>query len=258
MPGLFDNPLPDFMPGPGRTMRAQTQKVQRMYGALAGDICGSIYEWHNRKTETPEEIDLFDSRCHFTDDSVLTVGVADALLSGGDYRAGILHWARKYPQSGYGGSFRKWFNAENPRPYNSWGNGSAMRASPAGWAFGTLEETLDEAKKSAEVTHNHPEGIKGAQATAAAVFLARNGTSKAEIKEYIEKEFAYNLDVDLNELRKTYTFDESSQGTVPPAIMAFLASNDFIDAKIPGGMKQVIKRFRAKYLQGFGLEYYIK
>ncbi|MDR0551357.1 MAG: ADP-ribosylglycohydrolase family protein [Spirochaetaceae bacterium] len=268
-----------------------------MYGALAGDICGSIYEWNNRKTETPEKINLIDDECQFTDDSVLTIGVADALLSGGDYKAGIVTWARKYPHSGYGGSFRKWFKEENPQPYNSWGNGSAMRVSPVGWAFGTLEETLDAAKKSAEVTHNHPEGIKGAQATAAAIFLARNGKSKAEIKEYVEKEFAYNLDEDLGELRKTYTFDESCQGTVPPAIMAFLVSNDFvhaiqiaislggdtdtlacitgsiaeafykeipaklagfINAKISGDMKQVIKRFHEKYLQVFGLDYYIK
>jgi ADP-ribosylglycohydrolase len=157
-----------------------------MYGALAGDICGSVYEWHKRKTDRPEEIDLFDSMCHFTGDSALTAGVAGALLSGGDYKAGILSWARKYPGSGYGGSFRKWFGEENPQPYNSWGNGSAMRVSPAGWVFGTFEETLEEAKKSAEVTHNHPEGIKGAQATAAAIFLARNGTSKAGIKEYVE------------------------------------------------------------------------
>ncbi|GMO42967.1 MAG: ADP-ribosylglycohydrolase family protein [Treponemataceae bacterium] len=268
-----------------------------MYGALAGDICGSIYEWHNRKTETPEEIDLFDSRCHFTDDSVLTAGVADALLSGGDYKAGILNWARKYPRSGFGGSFKKWFRDENPQPYNSLGNGSAMRANPVGWAFDTLEETLDEAKKSAEVTHNHPEGIKGAQATAAAIFLARNGTTKAEIKEYVEKEFAYDLSADLGELRKTYRFDVICRGTVPPAIMAFLASNDFahalqtaislggdtdtlacitgsiaeafykeipaklvgfIEGKIPHDMKRVIKRFHEKYLQGFGLDYYVK
>ena len=160
-----------------------------MLGAILGDMCGSIYERHNRKTGHPQEIELRNSRCFFTDDSVLTFAVAEAILTDGDYRKAIIKWARKCPHAGYGGSFRCWFRDDNPEPYNSFGNGSAMRVSPIGWAFDTLQETLDEAKKSAECTHNHPEGIKGAQATAAAIFLARTGKSKDNIREYIVKTF---------------------------------------------------------------------
>jgi ADP-ribosylglycohydrolase len=139
-------------------------------------------------------------------------------------------YGKRYPTAGYGGMFKRWLREEAPKPYNSWGNGSAMRVSPVGWAFDTLEETLEAAKQSAEITHNHPEGIKGAQATAACIFLARTGNSKEEIKEYIEKTFGYNLSRTCDEIRPTYQFDGSCQGTVPESIIAFLDSTDFESA----------------------------
>jgi ADP-ribosylglycohydrolase len=202
-----------------------------MKGAIIGDICGSIYEFDNRKTDHPEEIDLLNSACFYTDDSVLTCAIAEALISGTlNYEAAILKWAKNYPKEDYGHSFRRWFASAKPEPYNSFGNGSAMRVSSVGWAFPTLEETLCEAAKSAECTHNHTEGIKGARATAAAIFLARNGYEKAEIKKYIESQFGYKLDRPLSEIRRTYQFDESCQGTVPEAVTAFLESRDFARA----------------------------
>jgi ADP-ribosylglycohydrolase len=201
-----------------------------MFGAVIGDICGSIYEFDNHKTNKPETIDLLDPACTYTDDSVLTCAVAEAAFGDGDYKGAILKWARRYPRESYGHGFRSWFSGENQEPYNSYGNGSAMRVSPIGWAFPTLEKTLSEAGRSAECTHNHPEGIKGAQAAAAAIFLARNGKTKNEIKTFIESEFGYNLDRTLDEIRPAYQFDESCQGTVPEAIIAFLESRDFTHA----------------------------
>jgi len=201
-----------------------------MYGAIIGDICGSIYEFINYKTDHPEQIDLLNPNGFFTDDSVLTFAVMDALLTDRDYRQKVYTWANKYPDSGYGGRFCSWFRSKNPEPYNSWGNGSAMRVCPVGWAFETVEETLAEAKRSAEITHNHPEGIKGAQATALAIFLARNGKSKDVIKKCIEDTFGYNLDRTLAGIRPSYKFNESCQETVPEAIIAFLESNDFSGA----------------------------
>jgi ADP-ribosylglycohydrolase len=198
-----------------------------MYGAILGDILGSIYEFDNLKTETPETIDLFNPECYFTDDTVLTVAVADAILNGGAYKEMVHTWAMAFPAAGYGEGFAIWVDDDDREPYNSWGNGSAMRVSPVGWAFDTLEETLGQAKKSAEITHNHPEGIKGAQATAGAIFMARTGNSKDEIREYIEKAFGYNLQRTLKEIRPAYQFNESCQGTVPEAITAFLESRDF-------------------------------
>jgi len=201
-----------------------------MYGAIIGDICGSIYEFNNRKTGNPGEIDLLDPNCVYTDDTVLTCAVAEAAFGDRDYGAAILKWARRYPKESYGHNFSRWFLSENPQPYNSYGNGSAMRVSPVGWAFSTIEETRAEAKRSAECTHNHSEGIKGAEAAASAVFLARTGKTKAEIKAYIETEFGYNLGRTLDEIRPAYVFDESCQGTVPEAITAFLESHDFVHA----------------------------
>ena len=198
-----------------------------MFGAVIGDICGSIYEFNNHKTDRPEVIELMNPACFYTDDTVLTAAVAEAAFNDGDYEKSILKWARAYPKESYGHNFRKWFRSKNPKPYNSYGNGSAMRVSPIGWAFDSLEETLREAEKSAACTHNHPEGIKGAQATAAAIFLARNGSTKEEIKAQIESKFGYNLNRTLAEIRPSYQFDESCQGTVPEAIIAFLESRDF-------------------------------
>lgn len=198
-----------------------------MLGAIAGDIIGSIYEGRNFKSK---DFPLFQERNHFTDDTVLTVAVADAILNNGDYCQNLKTYYRRYYYAGYGGNFRKWGESESNEPYNSWANGSAMRVSPVGAAFNDLETVLTEAKKSAEVTHNHPEGIKGAQATAAAIFLARTGKSKDEIKSYIENTFGYNLNQTLNEIRPHYRFDVSCQGSVPEAIIAFLESTDFEDA----------------------------
>lgn len=205
-----------------------TQKEsQILIGAIAGDIIGSYYEFCPMKST---QFPLFnDSSSHFTDDTIMTIANADWLLTG-DSLLGIMQdYGNRY-HSSYGGMFYQWLKEDNPQPYNSWGNGSAMRVSPVGWAFDTLKETLDAAKKSAEVTHNHPEGIKGAQATAACVYLARTGKSKQEIKEYIETTFGYNLSRTCDEIRPTYFFDESCQGTVPESIIAFLESTDYESA----------------------------
>lgn len=193
-------------------------------GAIIGDVIGSVYEWNNVKTTN---FPLFKSNTEFTDDSVLTFATMDCILNESDYTKVYQSYSRNFPRRGYGGRFSSWIQEEQPKPYNSWGNGSAMRASPIGWAFGTLEEVLHQAQRSAEVTHNHPEGIKGAQATAATVFLARTGKSKAEIREYIEQTYSYDLDRSIDEIRPNFRFDESCQGTVPESIIAFLESTDF-------------------------------
>ncbi len=198
-----------------------------MLGAIAGDIIGSIYERNGIKTK---DFPVFSPGCCFTDDTVLTVAIADAILNGGEYAERLKQYYRRYPNAGYGKSFRDWGKSDSSEPYNSWGNGSAMRVSPVGFAFDNLDTVLREAKCTAEVTHNHPEGIKGAQATAAAVFLARTGNDKAAIKSYIETTFNYDLEQTLNQIRPTYRFDVSCQGSVPQAIIAFLESTDFEDA----------------------------
>ena len=201
-----------------------------MYGAIIGDICGSVFEWRNCKTTNPHTVSLTEPECRFTDDSVLTVATAEALLKKRDYAESYKDWGRRYPNVGYGGTFYRWLGSTSLEPYNSWGNGSAMRVSPVGWAFETLEETLAEAQRSAEVTHNHPEGIKGAQSVAAAMFFARNGTSKQEIKEYVELTFCYDLNRTTDDIRPDYTFDVSCQGSVPEAIICFLESDDYVHA----------------------------
>lgn len=198
-----------------------------MLGAIIGDIVGSVYEWHNIKTT---EFPFFQDRCFFTDDSVLTVATAKALMSGMSYTEAYQDFARRYPGRGYGGNFMGWIYAENPQPYNSWGNGSAMRVSPVGFAIDDVDGVLAEARRSAEVTHNHPEGIKGAQATALAVLLARQGTPQKEIRSEIAGRFGYDLDRTLDEIRPVYAFSESCQGSVPEAIIAFLESTSFEDA----------------------------
>ena len=196
-------------------------------GAITGDIVGSIYEWHNIKTT---EFPLFSPSCDFTDDSVLTLATMDAITRGIPYEKNYYDFATKYTGRGYGGGFSAWLASGSLKPYNSWGNGSAMRVSPVGWAFNTLSETLEEAEKSAEVTHNHPEGIKGAQATAACVFLARTGKSKVHIRNYVETVFGYDLKRTCDDIRPTYTFRAGCQETVPEAIVAFLDSTDFENA----------------------------
>ena len=196
-------------------------------GAIAGDIIGSIYEWHNIKTT---EFPLFTYRSKFTDDSVLTFATMNAIVEHTPYVNNYYEFGNRYIGKGYGPSFKKWLLEGNMQPYNSWGNGSAMRVSPIGWAFNTLAEVLEEAKKSAECTHNHPEGIKGAQAIASAIFLARSGKTKDEIKSYIENTFGYDLNRTIDEIRPTYKFEVSCQKSVPEAIIAFLESTDFENA----------------------------
>ena len=234
-----------------------------MIGAIIGDTVGSVYECNNIKTT---EFPLFSNDSIYTDDTVMTMAVADWLLRDSSHsieelERSMVSFAEKYPcpLGGYGGSFYNWLFRpellpdENKRtsgitslgqlfskiddlqvskrhPYNSWGNGSAMRVSAVGWMFDTLEETERIARISAEITHNHPEGIKGAQATAAAIFTARTGKSKEAIKTYIEQTYGYNLQRTCDEIRPTYHFDESCQGTVPQAIIAFLDSSDFESA----------------------------
>jgi ADP-ribosylglycohydrolase len=163
-------------------------------------------------------------------DTVLTVAVADAILSGAPYFDSVRRIGRHYPNAGYGGSFIKWLHSDAPRPYNSWGNGSAMRVSPVGFAFSTQDEVLQQARMTAEIAHNHPEGIKGAQATALAIFLARTGHDKKVLRSRIKDLFSYDLDRTVDDIRPSYSFDMSSEGTVPEAIIAFLDSESYEDA----------------------------
>ena len=198
-----------------------------MLGAITGDIVGSVYEWNNIKHK---EFELFSPEAFFTDDTVLTVALAEAILAGEDYARLMRSYYRRYPDAGYGNSFHQWAADPGAGPYNSWGNGSAMRTSPVGFAFDNLDEVLSRAELYASCTHNHPEGIKGAQATSAAIFMARSGASKTEIKDFITRQFSYDLSRTLDEIRPGYDFDVSCQGTVPEAITAFLEAEDFEDA----------------------------
>ena len=208
-----------------------------MYGAILGDIIGSPYEFDqgNKSKDFP----LFSCNSTYTDDSVMTLAVADAFLSivpnaeDGDIRRQLIqsmqHYGRRFPDAGYGGNFRLWLSDPNPQPYGSYGNGSAMRVSSVGWLFDDLFTVRHMAWLSAEVTHNHPEGIKGAEATASAIFLARTGSTKTEIKAYIEENFHYNLSRTCDEIRPAYRHVESCQDTVPEAITAFLEGESFED-----------------------------
>jgi len=198
-----------------------------MLGAIAGDIIGSLYEADPiRTTDFP----LFGPGCRFTDDTVLTVAVADALMGERDYAASLRNYARLYPRAGYGGAFRHWAQSESTEPYGSWGNGAAMRVSPVAWAFEALEDVIAEAGLTAAVTHNHPEGIRGAQAAAAATFLARRREPKENIRRFIEERFGYDLGCTIEAVRPHYQWDVSCQGTVPPAIVAFLDADGYEDA----------------------------
>jgi ADP-ribosyl-[dinitrogen reductase] hydrolase len=200
-----------------------------MIGAIIGDIAGSTYEFSNCK-ET--DIDLFPTGSTFTDDSILTIATADVLLSGGDYQTVYRRVARMHPdpKGGYGAGFRNWISSDAREPYNSYGNGAAMRVSPVGFACDSLDAVLAEAERSATVTRNHPEGIRGAQATAVAVFMGRTDSSKEEIRSYISSHFGYDLDRTVDAIRPAYRFNESCQGTVPEAIVAFLDSEDYESA----------------------------
>jgi ADP-ribosylglycohydrolase len=195
-----------------------------MLGAIAGDIIGSVYEgWRSRIKTT--DFPLFQTRSRFTDDTVLTVAVADAILNGQHYGLAIKRYGLKYPNAGYGEAFYNWLRAQSIEPYNSWGNGSAMRVSPVGFAFTGVDAVLSEAEKTAIVSHNHPEGVRGAQAVALAVYFAKTGCTKEEIKREICLRFGYDLSQTLERIRPTYQFDVSCQGSVPQSIIAFLESD---------------------------------
>jgi ADP-ribosylglycohydrolase len=213
-------------------MRQQISGTRRwrfatVLGAIAGDIIGSVYEGFPIKTT---EFPLFQSHSHFTDDTVLTVAIAGSILEKVDYASSLKAFGRRYPNAGYGGLFFNWLFDPESRPYRSWGNGAAMRVSPVGFAFATIEAVLVESQKTAEVSHNHPEGIKGAQASALSVFLALTGAAKQQIHREITRRFGYDLSRTLDEIRPHYRFDVSCQGTVPEAITAFLESTDYEDA----------------------------
>lgn len=195
-------------------------------GAIIGDIIGSVYEWNNVKSKNFE---LFTNKSSTTDDSILTVSLADTIINNKDFTKNLKEYTKKYPNKGYGNNFLMWASSEITKPYNSWGNGSAMRTSPVAWAYNTLEEVFEKSKDFASVTHNHPEGIKGAQAISAAIFLAKKNASKEEIKEYIEFTFGYNLNRNINQIRKHYKFEVSCQKSVPEAIISFLESENFED-----------------------------
>lgn len=198
-----------------------------MLGAISGDIIGSVFEATPIKEK---DFPLFSQGSIFTDDTVMTLAVARAILTDKDYGAHMVDLGRRYPHAGYGGRFASWLASGGGEPYNSFGNGSAMRVSPLGWAFETLEQTLEEAERSAVVTHNHPEGIKGAQSVAGAIYLARHGIGKHEIMDWISETFGYDLDRLVEDIRPGYSFDVTCQGSVPEAIVAFLDADDFEDA----------------------------
>jgi len=196
-------------------------------GAIAGDIIGSVYEFSPIKTK---DFPLFHPECTFTDDSVLTVAVAKAILDSEPYSKPVRELGRRYPEAGYGVMFLDWLELDDDEPYNSYGNGAAMRVCPVGFAFTRKRDVLREAARSAEFSHNHPEGIKGAQATALAVCRARTGATKRQIRSEIAETFGYDLDRTLAAIRPDYGFDETCQGTVPEAIIAFLESESWEDA----------------------------
>ena len=205
--------------------------MKGIIGAIAGDVIGSAYEFNPTRDH---DFELFTPKSTFTDDTVLTMANALWLLEDEQHTPErlvniMLDMCRKYPDRGYGGRFARWIYDSNPQPYDSFGNGSAMRVSPVGYYANSLDEALALAKVSAEVTHNHPEGIKGAQATAAAIFLARQGKTKQEIRDYVEKIFGYDLSRTLEEIRPTFTFDETCQHTVPEAITCFVEGKDYED-----------------------------
>ena len=198
-----------------------------MLGSIIGDIIGSVHEGIGTKTK---DFPLFVPRSIFTDDTVLTVAVAEWILTGGDL-TDILHiYYNSFPYRGYGGMFDEWASEQKRNPYNSFGNGSAMRVSPVGFAFDKIDDILLWAERSSSVTHNHPEGIRGAQATAAAIYYARQDQDKKQIRQHLESQFGYDLSITLDMIRPTYSFNETCQGTVPQALIAFFESTNYEDA----------------------------
>ncbi len=195
-----------------------------LLGAICGDIIGSAYEWYSVKDTN---FDIFTPQSRFTDDTVCSIAIADSLLNKKPFDSSLQYWCRKYPHAGYGGNFRRWICTSNPAPYNSWGNGSAMRVSSIGAYAESIDEVMSLAKASAAVTHNHPEGIKGAQATAVAICLALTGYSKKQIKQTLESRFGYDLSRRYCDIQPKYSFEVSCQKSVPEAIIAFLEGSDY-------------------------------
>jgi ADP-ribosylglycohydrolase len=205
--------------------------MKGIIGAICGDIIGSVHEFNPIKTK---DFDLIDKSVKFTDDTVMTLAVANWLLVDPNLSKKSLinqmqNFGHEYPRSGYGGRFNKWLVSDNPEAYNSWGNGSAMRVSPVAWYANTLEDVMNLAEISAVVTHNHPEGIKGAVSTAACIYLARTGSSKEEIKEFVIDNFDYDLNRKLDDIRPDYEFEVSCQKSVPESILCFLEADDYED-----------------------------
>ncbi|MBM3650601.1 MAG: ADP-ribosylglycohydrolase family protein [Alphaproteobacteria bacterium] len=198
-----------------------------MKGAIIGDIVGSIYEWRNIKTK---QFPLFDEECGYTDDTVCTVAIAHSIMDWGDPVDYLRRWGRRYPDAGYGGSFNQWLWQDEPHPYDSYGNGAAMRVSPVAWLAKTATEARALARAVTRVTHNHPEGIKGALATTDAIWLARTGKSPERIRAKISERYGYDLSRSVDHIRPGYSFDVSCQGTVPPAIVCALEATGFEDA----------------------------
>ena len=231
-----------------------------MIGAIIGDIAGSIYEFNNIKTT---DFPIISDDCFFTDDTVMTVAVAEALLKGNrdeektekEMVKAFRKYGKSYPDAGYGLRFGEWIASSDPKPYNSFGNGSAMRVSPVAWYFHSLEKVEKFAEISAKVTHDHEEGIKGAKATAAAIFLARNGRPKDYIKRYIELKYRYDFSKSLNEIRPDYSFDETCQGTVPVALQVFFEAESFEDtlrkAISMGGDSDTLAAIACSVAEGF-------
>lgn len=205
-----------------------------MIGALIGDIVGSRFEFHNHKSK---EFELFTPQCRPTDDSIMTLAVAQAIIDcDGDYTAlgektvfEMRAWGHRYPDAGYGGRFDDWLGSSDPHPYNSWGNGAAMRVSACAWAAGSFDEALALSRAVTEVTHNHPEGLKGAEAVTAAIYMARVGESREDIRRFITEQY-YPLDFTIDGIRTVYRFNESCRNTVPQALEAFFESESFEDA----------------------------
>lgn len=231
-----------------------------MLGAIAGDVIGSCFEHANTKNY---DFTMFQPRSKFTDDTILTVATADCILNGLDYAKTYREYARRYPDGGYGGMFRRWVKSDSLEPYNSYGNGSAMRVSPVGFAFDNFDCMLKESRRSAAVTHNHPDGIKGAQAIASAIYWARMGQGKPYIKDAIQGRFGYDLSPTLDQIRPDYRFDATCPGSVPQAIIAFLESVDYEDcirkaislggdsdtiACMAGGIAEAYYRFIPAYI----------
>lgn len=198
-----------------------------MLGAIVGDVVGSVFEGSGFKSK---HFPLLTPRSRFTDDTVLTIATAHALLRGLPYAETYRDFSRRFPDAGYGAGYLRWMSLDDPSPYGSWGNGSAMRVSPVGWRAGTLDEALAEAEASARVTHDHPEGVKGARAVAGSIFIARSGGTKPDIREFVEHSFSYDVQRRLDDIRVTYRFDASCQNSVPEALIAFLEAESFEDA----------------------------